>query len=109
MMDAIKFVKQLRRMNEQGVPKKRFIYPCAGQETDSQEEVVAEVEEWAKEHPAKTRQSEFLKHYPGARITIDGFLHACPMDVFSDTGVNCNARNCFECRKKFWLAEVEDA
>lgn len=109
MMDAIKFVKQLRRMNEQGVPKKRFIYPCAGQETDPPEEVVAEVEEWAKEHPAKTRQSEFLKHYPGARITIDGFLHACPMDVFSDTGVNCNARNCFECRKKFWLAEVEDA
>ena len=108
MMDAIEFVKQLRRMNEQGVPKKRFIYPCAGQETDSPEEVVAEVEEWAKEHPAKTRQSEFLKHYPGARITIDGFLHACPMDVFSDTGVNCNARNCFECRKKFWLAEVED-
>ena len=108
MMDAIKFVKQLRRMNEQGVPKKRFIYPCAGQETDSPEEVVAEVEEWAKEHPTKTRQSEFLKHYPGARITIDGFLHACPMDVFSDTGVNCNARNCFECRKKFWLAEVED-
>ena len=107
-MDAIKFVKQLRRMNEQGVPKKRFIYPCAGQETDSPEEVVAEVEEWAKEHPTKTRQSEFLKHYPGARITIDGFLHACPMDVFSDTGVNCNARNCFECRKKFWLAEVED-
>ena len=108
MMDAIKFVKQLRRMNEQGVPKKRFIYPCAGQETDSPEEVVAEVEEWAKEHPTKTRQSEFLKHYPGARITIDGFLHACPMDVFSDTGVNCNARNCFECRKKFWLAEVEE-
>lgn len=107
-MDAIKFVKQLRRMNEQGVPKKRFIYPCAGQETDSPEEVVAEVEEWAKEHPTKTRQSEFLKHYPGARITIDGFLHACPMDVFSDTGVNCNVRNCFECRKKFWLAEVED-
>ena len=107
-MDAIKFVKQLRRMNEQGVPKKRFIYPCAGQETDSPEEVVAEVEEWAKEHPTKTRQSEFLKHYPGARITIDGFLHACPMDVFSDTGVNCNARNCFECRKKFWLAEVEE-
>lgn len=107
-MDAIKFVKQLRRMNEQGVPKKRFIYPCAGQETDSPEEVVAEVEEWAKEHPAKTRQSEFLKHYPGARITIDGFLHACPMEVFSDTGINCAAQTCHECRKAFWLAEVED-
>ena len=108
MMDAIEFVKQLRRMNEQGVPKNRFIYPCAGQETDSPEEVVAEVEEWAKEHPVKTRQSEFLKHYPGAQITIDGFLHACPMEVFSDTGINCSAQTCTECRKKFWLAEAED-
>lgn len=108
MMDAIEFVKQLRRMNEQGVPKNRFIYPCAGQETDSPEEVVAEVEEWAKEHPVKTRQSEFLKHYPGAQITIDGFLHACPMEVFSDTGINCSAQTCTECRKKFWLAEVEE-
>lgn len=107
-MDAIEFVKQLRRMNEQGVPKNRFIYPCAGQETDSPEEVVAEVEEWAKEHPVKTRQSEFLKHYPGAQITIDGFLHACPMEVFSDTGINCSAQTCTECRKKFWLAEVEE-
>jgi hypothetical protein len=109
MMDAIEFVKQLRRMNEQGVPKNRFIYPCTGQKTDSPEEVVAEVEEWAKDHPIKTRQSEFLKHYPGARITIDGFLHACPMDVFGDTEISCNVQPCFECRKAFWLAEVEDA
>ena len=108
MMDAIKFVKQLRRMNEQGVPKKRFIYPCAGQETDSPEEVVAEVEEWAKEHPAKTRQSVFLEHYPGARILAHGCLNVCPMNVFSDTDINCNAQPCIECKKAFWLAEVED-
>ena len=72
------------------------------------EEAIAIVEQWAKEHPIKTRQSEFLKHYPGARITIDGFLHACPMDVSSDTGINCSAQTCTECRKAFWLAEVED-
>lgn len=106
-MDAIEFVKQLRRMDEQGVPKERFIYPCVGQKTDSPEEVVAEVEEWAKEHPAKTRQSEFLKHYPGARISIHGCLNTCPMDVFSDAEINCNAQPCFECKKAFWLAEVE--
>lgn len=108
MMDAIEFVKQLRRMNEQGVPKNRFIYPCAGQETDSPEEVVAEVEEWAKEHSVKTRQSEFLKHYPDARILAHGCLNVCPMNVFSDTDINCNAQPCIECKKAFWLAEVED-
>jgi hypothetical protein len=106
MMDAIKFVKQLRRMNEQGVPKKRFIYPCAGQETDSPEEVVAEVEEWAKEHPTKTRQSEFLKLFPNAQ-TDSGCLNACPMDVFGNTGIDCNKRTCFECKKEFWLADVD--
>ena len=105
-MDAIKFVKQLRRMNEQGVPKKRFIYPCAGQETDSPEEVVAEVEEWAKEHPTKTRQSEFLKLFPNAQ-TDSGCLNACPMDVFGNTGIDCNKRTCFECKKEFWLADVD--
>ena len=108
MMDAIEFVKQLRRMDEQGVPKERFIYPCVGRATDSPEEVVAEVEEWAKEHPVKTRQSEFLKHYPGARISTCGELNACPMNVFSDTGINCNAQPCYECKKEFWLAEVEE-
>ena len=41
MMDAIEFVKQLRRMIEQGVPRNRFIYPCVGKETDSPEEVSA--------------------------------------------------------------------
>lgn len=112
-MDAIKFVKQLRRMNEQGVPKKRFIYPCAGQETDSPEEVVAEVEEWAKEHPTKTRQSEFLKLFPGAGPTKDGVLSICPnafSPVYKDERGLCkwHYAECDNCLRKFWLAEVED-
>lgn len=114
MMDAIKFVKQLRRMNEQGVPKKRFIYPCAGQETDSPEEVVAEVEEWAKEHPTKTRQSVFLEQYPKAKLTEDGVLALCPIAISSEcSGENgrCASfnRKCGNCRREFWSAEVEDA
>lgn len=34
-------------------------------------------------------------------------LNACPMDVFSDADINCNTQPCFECKKEFWLAEVE--
>lgn len=114
MMDAVKFVETLGRMCDAECIKCEFRKRLSGFETCAvwrkthPEEAVAIVEQWAAEHPVKTRQSEFLKRYPGARITIDGFLHACPMDVFSDTSINCNARNCFECRKKFWLAEVED-
>ena len=113
-MDAVKFVKTLGRMcngecRECEYGKRSGFDPCTVWQYDHPEEAVAIVEKWAAAHPAKTRQSEFLKHYPGARITIDGFLHACPMDVSSDTGINCSAQTCTECRKAFWLAEVEDA
>ena len=110
MMDAIEFVKQLRRMNEQGVPKKRFIYPCAGQETDSPEEVVAEVEEWAKDHPVKTRQSVFLEQFPNAPIytnTHNVALDPCLVDT-ALRGHCPTGRGCDICRREFWLAEVED-
>ena len=113
-MDAIKFVKQLRRMNEKGVPKKRFIYPCAGQETDSPEEVVAEVEEWAKEHPTKTRQSVFLERYPEAAISKDGAIAICPLAIsaaYRHGNGACNKSNsdtCADCKRQFWSAEVEE-
>lgn len=87
-MDAIEFVKQLRRMNEKGVPKDCFVYPLAGQEPGSPEEVVAEVEEWAKEHPVKTRQSEFLKMFPNASVIANGTLGICPKSLDKN-------RNCF--------------
>ena len=114
-MDAVKFVKTLGRMcNAECIrcefwKRKSSGESCTSWQKTHPEEAVAIVEQWAAEHPTKTRQSEFLKHYPGAQITIDGFLHACPMEVFSDTGINCSAQTCTECRKKFWLAEVEDA
>ncbi len=106
-MDAIEFVKQLRRMDKQGVPKNRFIYPCAGQEPDSPEEVVAEVEKWAKDHPIKTRQSVFLKLFPGADVgETDGCLTLDPCNVYKKMRKECEGRKCSECRKAFWLAEV---
>ena len=114
-MDAVEYLKTLCRMCHCECLKCEFGKARSGFETcpvwqrTHPKEAVEIAEKWAAEHPVKTRQSEFLKHYPGARITIDGYLHTCPMDVFSDTGINCNARTCTECRKKFWLAEVEDA
>ena len=112
-MDAIEFVKQLRRMNEQGVPKNRFIYPCAGQDTDSPEEVVTEVEEWAKEHPVKTRQSVLLEQYPDANISDDGLPDVAPCQlciglIHGKSAKDCEYRGlCKDCRREFWLTEVE--
>lgn len=114
MMDAVKFVKTLGRMCNAECIKCEFWKrrgkweSCNSWQKNHPEEAVAIVEKWAAEHPVKTRQSVFLKHYPDARILVHGCLNTCPMDVFSDTGINCNAQPCFECKKAFWLAEVED-
>lgn len=106
-MDAVEFLDKVDRLSKRGSTEEKMRYNDY-RTTGDNTRAVKFVERWAAAHPAKTRQSEFLKHYPGARITIDGFLHACPMDVSSDTGINCSAQTCTECRKAFWLAEVEE-
>ena len=113
-MDAVEFLKVLGKMcagncRECEFEKVHSVNEgCSTWRTAHPEEAVVIAEKWAKEHPIKTRQSEFLEHYPGARrILARGCLNACPMDVFSDADINCNAQPCFECKKAFWLAEVE--
>ena len=111
-MDAIEFVKQLRRMEGKGVPKNRYIYPCVGRETDPPEEVVAEVEQWSKEHPLKTRQSVFLEQYPEAELANDGAISICPIAVsaaYRDETGDCavSGCQCADCRREFWMQEVE--
>lgn len=63
---------------------------------------------WAKEHPVKTRQSEFLKMFPDAKINDDGILAFCP-GAFSQKEKYCHKYNkCEECCKDYWLTEVTD-
>lgn len=111
MMDAIEFVKQLRRMDEKGVLKKRFIYTCAGRETDSPEDVVAEVEQWSAAHPRKTRQRVFLEQWPEARIDKAGILEIFPCAVCATLRNKrecCTSDfSCIDCRREFWMQEVE--
>lgn len=109
-MDAIEFVKQLRRMDEKGATKNRFIYPCVGRETDAPEDVVAEVDEWAKMNPVKTRQSVFLEQWPEAELYPDGVLGLCPkkVSVAYRNGNSCaKTIACGDCRRKFWMQEEE--
>ena len=108
MMDAVECMKAVTRMLKSGTIDCAIQKYISAQKKNDYEGMVEAAEQWAAEHPAKTRQSEFLKHYPGARISAHGCLNACPMNVFSDTGINCNAQPCFECKNAFWLAEVEE-
>ena len=106
-MDALEFVKQLRRMDEKGVLKNHFIYPQAGRETDFPEDVVAEVGEWAKMNPVKTRQSVFLEQWPEAQLDCCGIVEICPSDIDTTIHQNCSADKCGDCRREFWGQEVE--
>ena len=94
-----------------------YRYRC-GEEFDGQEEDgVSIVEQWAKEHPVKTRQSEFLKMFPNAKRSSDGVLDICPLKIEPEkyknatpdkVCINCDTlRWCDECCRDFWLKEIE--
>ena len=107
-MDAVEFLDKVDRLSKKGTPEEKMCYNdyrTAGDNTWA----VKFVEQWAKEHPVKTRQSEFLEHYPDARIDPNtGALDICPTKIFGGaTEINCNVQPCFECEAKFWLAEAE--
>ena len=61
---------------------------------------------WCKEHPIKTRQSEFIKMFPNVPKLPDGTLMLCPLRI-DDTYKDC-VGTCEDCYKKYWLAEVEE-
>lgn len=71
---------------------------------------------WRKEHPIKTRQSEFLKIFPNAKIGIDGVIEIAPCTMekgrYDMTTYSCimsyKYTTCAQCRKEYWLAEVDE-
>ena len=71
------------------------------------------VEQWAKAHPVKTRQSEFLKQWPDAEIGYDGLPTVAPCQLNiellqCESQKDCEDRGvCNKCRRDFWLKEIE--
>ena len=77
---------------------------------DTIETHIDRVIKWAKEHPAKTRQSEFLKMFPKAETDKNEILIFCPrkFDPENINSVHCHRHGCLECRTNYWLTEVTD-
>lgn len=71
------------------------------------EDIVSSVEQWAKDHPVKTRQSEFLKMFPNAEFCQD-VINILPCSIEKEMCKCCDDRECEECRKDYWLTEVTD-
>lgn len=113
-MDAVEFIRERNRMCKHyrgcnGCPADGLI--CSNiWGMDDAEKLVQIVEEWAKEHTRKTRQSEFLRQWPGALVDTSGTLciDPCNVDKQMKGEAYCEAQeNCYGCRREFWGQEVE--
>ena len=115
-MDALEFIRERNRMCKQfsscaECPANGVICGTIG-ETNDAERLVQIVEAWAKEHPRKTRQDEFLERWPEARVDKDGSLLICPAAIAKSLrdeygGCENPMENCHKCRREFWTQEVE--
>ena len=107
-MDAVNFLQERSRMYKRGAAT-----PCIGLEDDYDPVIAVKVvEEWSSAHPRKTRQSVFLEQYPEARIGDDGVLQIYPCSISAshrNALGNCATMGseCSDCRREFWLQEVE--
>lgn len=118
-MDAVEYTKTLRRLCEsqancpecplhETCEEDNYGY-CNGNASEYVEKSVHIVEQWAKDNPIKTRQSEFLRMFPKAEIK-DDYLWMCPKYINYDYNPeeNCHEISCSDCKRKFWLTEVTD-
>ena len=109
-MDAVEFLKERTRMCNfymsvcMNCPGNKVAY-CATLCANAID-LVPIVEQWSKEHPVKTRQSEFLKMWPDAEIGDDGLPDIAPCQL--NVGLCEYGGVCDKCRRDFWLAEIKD-
>ena len=113
-MDAVEFFKTVNRLCKNQSCKECPVCKngtcMVGFDDDSVkniEETISKVEQWAKDHPVKTRQSEFLKMFPNAELCRD-VINILPCSIEKEMSKCCDNRKCEGCRKNYWLAEVTD-
>lgn len=116
-MDAVEFFKTVNRIcknkdcNECPVYKNNTCCMIGFDDdsTKSIEETVSKVEQWAKDNPVKTRQSEFLKMFPNAPKS-GRVLDICPQNLNIDymPPKRCENISCGACKTDYWNEEVTD-
>lgn len=109
-MDAVEFYKAFKRMCDKTDCKDCLLdQKCRPSANVEPEEVVELVEEWAKDHPVKTRQSEFLRMFPNAPKS-GRVLDICPRDLNIEymPPKRCENIFCSACKTDYWLTEVTD-
>lgn len=121
-MDAVEFVKTVNRLCKNQSCKECPVYKngrycMVGFDDDSIksiDETVSKVEQWAKDHPVKTRKSEFLRMFPNAYLetitrllpcSLDGTLKPFRCAKYGYLSITCR---CDRCRDDYWNEEVTD-
>lgn len=110
MMDAVECMKAVTRMLKSGTIDCAIQKYISAQKKNDYEGMVEAAEQWAAEHPIKTRQSVFLEQFPNAPIytnTHNVALNPCLVDT-TLRGHCPTGRGCDICRREFWMQEVED-
>lgn len=108
-MDAVEFLNEGTRMCH----SYESCVGCPMEQTDdccmvsmNLKQMINIVEQWAKEHPVKTRQSEMLKLFPETEM-IDDYVCICLsrfVEGYREPGQNCHM-DCEKCKRDFWLAK----
>ena len=119
-MDAVEYLKEAKRMcdtvgdcRECPLNSSNTVIPCKlvrdNWELTNPEKIVAIVEKWALEHPKKTRQSEFLNMIPRVITDDEGviYMDPCDVDTSYENENGCGNIACCDCKKEYWLTEVE--
>lgn len=113
-MDAVVYCKTLLRMCKShpaccGCTLKSK-YGCIAILFGDMEKAVPIVEQWSKDHPVKTRKTEFLKMFPDANM--NGIEKTWCVAQF-DKNIKCDQNHCGGyycevCKRKFWNEEVSE-
>lgn len=118
-MDALAFLRERKRMCNSykccvGCPLVESHCIISSATSDEEfKKMINVVEQWLNEHPRKTRQSVFLEQWPDAIISDDGLPEVGPCQlraglIRGDSVDDCENRGlCTECRREFWMQEVE--
>lgn len=113
-MGVVEFFNEFRRMckSSSDCTKCEYHGDRCDNASELLEKTVAEVEQWSLENPRKTRQSVFLEQWPDADIDAHGFILICPTSIsaaYRDSSGLCADpdRECGDCRREFWMQEVE--
>lgn len=124
-MDTVLFIKKVKEICKNNACKDCPLWPnderaflsCTQFMLEAPEEIVEEVEKWAKEHPGVTRMSEFISEHPNAEVgkyKKEKFIDICPQKI--DNKFKCRIEgystaysgNCFDCKIEYWNEEAEE-